>query len=144
MRLNLIQALWSQLDSEYMNKELELLYFSSRPKTYSALQAVVVSAAKANSSLGKRGLFGGDKHLPAYNKFKTKLEKLCRAIDTDGYVMPVNVDDSWRVFEEDGNYLKFIDNLINLFGKVYPNWSDAYKYWEEFYLRAKNQGAKGY
>lgn len=123
---------------------IEGVFFSSRPKTYRALQRVVTAAAEANSNLGKKGLFGGDKHASSFEKLKHRLRDLCNAIDTDGDMIVIHADDSWAQFQQTGDHLLLIDRLLTSFKKIYPNWPDAYEYWEAFYSRAHAKGIKKY
>ena len=126
------------------NSAIEGAFFASRPVTYRALQRVVMAAAHANTQIGKKGLFGGDKHAVAVEELKVRLRELCKAIDTDGDMIYVHMDDSWSRFSQHRDYLLFTNDLIAVFKQVYPNWPDAYRYWSEFFQRAHQQGIKRY
>ena len=69
---------------------LERVFFQSRPKTYRALQRLVMAAAKAHNNFGKKGIFGGDKFIPAYTEFKRSVFELCEAIDIDGDMIMIH------------------------------------------------------
>src|SRR5688500_13121832 len=103
-----------------------------------------MAAAEANSTRGKKGMFGGDKHAVAVEKLEGRLRELCGAIDTDGDMIVVHINDSWSRFSEHRDYLLFTNDLIDVFKQVYPNWPDAYCYWSEFFQRAQQQGIKRY
>lgn len=121
---------------------LENVFFKSRPKTYRALQQLVRFAAKSQNNLGKKGLFGGDKFQPAFNDFKRSVYELCEALDEDGDMVVIHMDDSWSKFGQDKNYLAYINHMMDHFKTLFPNWPDAYSFWDGYYNETQKQGIK--
>lgn len=99
-------------------------------------------AAKSQKNLGKKGLLGGDKFQPAFNEFKRSVYELCEALDVDGDMVVIHMDDSWSAFRKNGNYLAYIDHMLIHFKTLYPNWPDAYSFWDGYYKETQNQGLK--
>lgn len=124
------------------DSHLENVFFKSRPKTYLALQRLVMSSAKAQKNLGKKGIFGGDKFEPSFNAFKRSVFDLCEAIDIDGDMVVIHMDDSWSKFRENQNYLAYIDHMLMHFRSIYPSWPDAYTFWDGYFQETQKQGIK--
>jgi hypothetical protein len=118
------------------------MYFTPRPKTYKALKGLISSCAKAHSSIGKKNLFGQDKHVKAIQNLHAKFSVLCSAIDIDADLIPVQPDDSWSKFKESKDYYWYTDQMLILFKEIYPSWQDAYSYWKHYYNIAEKEGKK--
>ena len=119
-------------------------YFGCCPETFKALQKVVTSAAKISKTVGKKGLLGGDKHEKALPEFLRMVQDLCNAIDVDGgsVALPLVSAMSCAPLSSDGNHLRYADELIGGFKECFPNWTDAYVYWDAFYKRSQEQGKR--
>jgi hypothetical protein len=121
---------------------IEKMMYSSRPNTYKALQRLVMSAATANKKHGKKGFLGNDKFAPAFDLFKRRVFELCEALDRDGSMILVHMDNSWSRFREHRNYLVYIDAMMNHFKSMFPNWPDAYEFWDTYFKETQKHGIK--
>ncbi|WP_416406496.1 hypothetical protein RCH27_08405 [Paracidovorax citrulli] len=91
------------------------------PRSHTALQNFVMSMAAVVNNSGKRSFFGRDKGVAAMEKFGRSLESLLVAMALDG-----QISDGFSA--EDVAHK--VDDLIKLFRDGYPNWQDAYLYYE--------------
>jgi len=94
-----------------------LLFEHEAPKTYGAMQRLVMSMADAAKNTGKRSIFGKDKGAVAFEKYLTQLADTVRAMSDDRLFAPT--DESKVVRER-------LFQKIELFAMGYPNWKDAY------------------
>lgn len=114
-------------------------FFGACPVTFKALQKMVMTAAKTSKTVGKRGLFGTDKHEKSVPVFLDSVKNLCNAIDVDGDMQILRICEP---LSNDGNHLRYANELVAGFKKGFPNWEDAYVYWDAFYKRSQEQGIK--
>lgn len=122
---------------ELQDSEIIKKFFTDRPKTNKALQHFVQSCAKANAAKGKKTLFGKSKYEPALEKLNQSYKNLCAAIDIDGDMFTVDIDSSWAELKKTGDYAWYIDRMIKQFKLIYPNWRDAYSFWNMYIVFVK-------
>ncbi len=123
-----------------MDKQTVLdLYFSTRPKTFKALQRLVMAASDAQNARGKKSMFGADKFQPACQKFRSALVELANAASVDGDCVTVHLDDSWSRYRGDNDIIELANSMLKQFKIAFPNWPDAYAFWDEFYIESENE-----
>lgn len=94
------------------------------PRSFKALQHVVMSAANVAQKAGTKNWRGQDKGKPAYDKFIADTKVLMAWLNTEGYYGSAAGDD-----EDD---LSKLFRLVQFFFTAYPNWQDAKAIWDDF------------
>jgi hypothetical protein len=89
------------------------------PRTYTAMEHLVMAMADAYNNRGKKSLFGYDKGLKSYLKFEEKLKDALIAMTLDGLV-----DRGGRVDVYRERFLVVLD----AWEAIFPNWPDAYTF----------------
>lgn len=98
------------------------------PHTFNSLQKLVMAMAKSQKTRGKKTLFGRDKSRESWEVFEQELKKTMTSMFMDGVVERSASPDDVR------------ENLIECiasFAAVFPNWQDAYRFAEKFFVDDK-------
>ncbi|GEK49171.1 hypothetical protein HPA02_34540 [Bisbaumannia pacifica] len=105
------------------NKAIQREFQDTRPRTYIALQKLVIAMAKVVPSQGKRTWLGRDKGVAALQTFFDRLSDTITAMHLEGRIHP----------DEDSLCIQAaIDCELIDFEKAHPNWQDAYHFFAFF------------
>lgn len=91
------------------------------PRSHSAMQNFVMAMADVVNNAGKKSFFGKDKGLAAMERFGKTFQTLLIAMATEGQL-------GESVTAED--VADRVDILMKVFKDGYPNWQEAYLYYE--------------
>ncbi|MFC7091909.1 hypothetical protein ACFQH5_20405 [Halomonas salifodinae] len=95
----------------------------NRPRTYIALQKLVIAMSKVVSSQGKRTWLGRDKGVAALQNFFERLSEALTAMMLEGLILPGDDD----ITAQDALLCELSD-----FEQAHPNWQDAYRFFDFF------------
>jgi len=91
------------------------------PHTFEAMQHLVMAMDDYVKSMGKKTIFGKDKAPAAYEKYLQHLQRTCLALQRDGQVSPSASSEE---------IILKLQSVIALFKRAFPNWPNAYMYFE--------------
>lgn len=91
------------------------------PLSYAALQVMIMAMDDYVKNIGKKSFFGRDKGQDAQVKYLEYFMRLMLAMNKDGHTTP----DS-----EPQQVLEKMTALVKLFRQAFPNWPDAYQFFD--------------
>lgn len=105
------------------DKRMQRDFQNNRPRTYIALQKLVLSMAKVVKYQGKKTWLGRDRGISALHEFTERLSEAITAMTLEGRVN--SSDESFDI--ECALLLEVMD-----FADAHPNWQDAYEFFYFF------------
>ena len=103
----------------------------TQPNTTAALTWLVPAMEKVARNWGKRSLFGRDKGAEAARKYEEALIKTLYAMTADGLVHRSDEPETFRTC---------LIQAMRQFAFAYPNWQDAYTFFETIFVEEADQG----
>ncbi len=98
------------------------------PSAMRHLQKLILDSEACSKSYGKKGIFGGDKFEPAFEKFMTTLATCIKALSADGHI--TDIDDT----EDAVDRLHFAMKRLE---QVYGSWPLGFQFWHSWYVQFK-------
>ena len=92
------------------------------PRTYTAMEHLIMAMADAHNNHGKTTFFGNDKGLKSYMKFEEKLKGTLLAMTMDGLVSRTATANEFR---------ETLETVVDAWFEIFPNWPDAKSFSEE-------------